>query len=68
MSVEVDPLTSADGTPITIVPTKHGGAAKTHDDTVIELLTDMHQTLSKILTLLELEFEFQSEDLWNGEN
>lgn len=68
MSVEVDPIASEDGRPLTIVPARGQNAAKTSDDAVMELLVNMNDTLLKILAVLEIEFEFQSEELVSGEN
>ena len=68
MSVEVDPLSSADGTPVTVEPTHGQGQAKVTDASVIELLVAGNQTLIKILAILELEFEMQTEEFTDGEN
>lgn len=68
MAVEIDPLSSADGTPVTVESTRGEGRAKTQDEAVIDLLLSMNDTLMRILTLLELEFELQTEEFTNGEN
>jgi hypothetical protein len=68
MSVEVDPLSSADGTPVTVEPTHGQSQAKVIDAAVHELLLAINQNLIKILTILELEFEMQTEEFTDGEN
>jgi hypothetical protein len=61
----LDPLTSQDGTPVTIEKSQGRGRALTADDFVIEQLVLMNDSLGKILKILALEFE-QEEELING--
>lgn len=69
MAVTTDPLTSADGTPLTVQSTREQGRAQTQDEAVLEHLAMIASALNRILSILELEFELHSEDLnLNGEN
>jgi hypothetical protein len=57
MAVIVDPLTSQDGTPVSVVKTRGEGRAAIQDEAVLAQLTAIAGWLSKIHRILAFEFE-----------
>jgi len=68
MAVEVDPIASKDGTPAKVENVREEGRIKTQDDTVIQVLQSIDDKLTRILTILEFEFEHQTEEQLSGQD
>ena len=66
--LQLDPLSSKDGTPVDVVKSQNIGRAQVADDPVLEQLTRIADTLDSINWILSMEFEIDTEELSDGED
>jgi hypothetical protein len=68
MALEVEPLSSTDGTSVDVEKGQGKQQARTVDERVVEELQGIRETLGRILQVLEYEFEQMSEETYGSED